>query len=467
MPIIGNTEIRFHRPEFLKPIFKKDKDTNPPADTGEANGAATGADAERAQQQARSWRYHFFRTIATAPTVQAIPSPSAPDHSNFGVNSGISSSSAVSLKHAGSHPEPVINEEENEATIDRLCARASSLNNTLNLGKARARCNELLAPKSSAARRKESEAAIDYYLTNNYPFSQPIPPKVRELMVLFDMAIRDVHHAFPYGRGNVLVRKRDALAGNAGDKPNEFDVSESMRKNGLTELGRHIGIAGDVGASSAEQDEVQTRLRYAASQMLLGAGSCSAYADTLAAASMERLPELELSNDESLQLRIIGHDDGTIRLDDIELDHTICEAAFTDENGNTYSIILDPWSDMNTPIMKEHSRYEYGEEAVACSYEDPAVPYKQVFLDYMNDAHQRLPETLDNDFLRVTLELNDETIQTADPDKNYSLTEPHQGFVTRESLNTVKEGVKLPVREGTALVTRRPSISSAQENDFL
>jgi hypothetical protein len=86
---------------------------------------------------------------------------------------------------------------------------------------------------------------------------------------------------------------------------------------------------------------------------------------------------------------------------------------------------------------------------------------------YMREASGNLQENLYNEFVELVLEEGDDAIRSADPDKDYPLTRTHEGFVTRESLNTVKEGVILPVREGTDVVTRRPSIFSTQENALL
>jgi hypothetical protein len=283
-------------------------------------------------------------------------------------------------------------------------------------------------------------------------------------MIVFDMAIRDVHRAFPYGRGNVLVRNRDALAGNAGKNPNGINVTESTSKNGLTELGRHLGLASESNSASTQTDQIQVGLQLAASQLLLGSTSCSGYVDALAAASMARLSQIRLPDGGTLQLKVIGHGDGPIRLDDVELDHNICEATFTDKDGMAYPIILDPWAEMNTPILKEHSKYQYGDEAIDYSYDDPSLPYQETMAKYMREASGNLQGNLYNDFVELVLEEGDEAIQSADPDKDYSLTGTHEGFVTRESLNTVKEGVILPVREGTEVVTRRASFHSPREN---
>jgi hypothetical protein len=319
-----------------------------------------------------------------------------------------------------------------------------------------------LPRKISPERRKESEVAIDFYLENNP--HQPVPPIVRDLMIMFDMAIRDVHRAFPYGRGNVLVRNRDALAGNAGKNPNGINVTESASKNGLTELGRHLGLASESNSASTQTDQIHVGLQLAASQLLLGSTSCSGYVDALAAASMARLSQIRLPDGGTLQLKVIGHGDGPIRLDDVALDHNICEATFTDKDGTAFPIILDPWADMNTPILKEHSKYQYGDEAIDYSYDDPTMPYQETMVKCMHEASGNLQENLYNEFVELVLDEGDEAIQSADPDKDYPLSRTHEGFVTRESLNTVKEGVILPVREGTDAVTRRPSISSTQKN---
>jgi hypothetical protein len=227
---------------------------------------------------------------------------------------------------------------------------------------------------------------------------------------MFDMAIRDVHGAFPYGRGNVLVRNRDALAGNAGNNPNGINVTESTSKNGLTELGRHLGLASESNSASTQTDQIHVGLQLAASQLLLGSTTCSGYVDALAAASMARLSRIRLPDGGTLQLKVIGHGDGPIRLDDVALDHNICEATFTDKDGMAFPIILDPWADMNTPILKEHSKYQYGDEAIDYSYDDPTVPYQETMAKHMHEASGNLQENLYNVFVELVLEEGDEAI---------------------------------------------------------
>jgi hypothetical protein len=201
-------------------------------------------------------------------------------------------------------------------------------------------------------------------------------------------------------------------------------------------------------------------MHWTASQLMVGATSCAGYTYALAPALMARLAQMQLSEGETLQLRLIEWNLDQILLDGVGIDHSICELVFTDEDGEEFKIVLDPWADMNTPLLKEHFKYDYDHVTPKWEFGDCTLPYKEMMLRSLDESLLDWQAILDGPDLK-NLPVGDKALREADPAKTYPMTEALSGFVTREALNAVKDGVELPPREGTASVTRRPSFSSA------
>jgi hypothetical protein len=88
--------------------------------------------------------------------------------------------------------------------------------------------------------------------------------------------------------------------------------------------------------------------------------------------------------------------------------------------------LMDPWCEMNTPIMKEHSAYQYGKEHVRCTFEDPALEYEKTIKEFvrMGAVHsQRMQNANSFNAQRIYSQW---MAKSADPSESYSLLNPYE-----------------------------------------
>jgi hypothetical protein len=317
---------------------------------------------------------------------------------------------------------------------------------------------ELLFGEKTPQDKRAAQAAavrnIDFYLANNP--GQPVDPRVRELLVLCDETVDDVQsHALPYGRPNVFVTNWDGIGGRSLRHPASPNADEMLARAYLSKIAREID-------SGAEASGIEQRCqRFASASLFTGCMSCGGYADLFALALQQRCAELKLTEHETIRIDSAAWP----RLNGKRVDHECCAVTYTRDNGRDpkveATIICDPWAQMNTPILAQHSRLEGW--TVRGSY-DPkafdAAATRGAIDAYLREADDLYASVRHSDTLRLRLSCLRFSLGLADSKKAYSIDDPFFGISRRQHLDFANPGVKLPRK-------RRPTHASARQSDLV
>jgi len=132
-----------------------------------------------------------------------------------------------------------------------------------------------------------------------------------------------------------------------------------------------------------------------------------------------------------------------------QIDHDVLRVIYKDENGQLFTIIIDPWSDVNTPIFVKHSTIKRGVSHV--SYGPWNDSNYEKISNGIEEACEKIPSIQNTLGVKKPVAESVFIAQTADPGKDYGLTNSFHGRMTRP-LSTAKPEIRLPYR--------RPSIAS-------
>lgn len=373
-------------------------------------------------------------------------SPSASSSSHIHQNSGGQGQTPFADNQAHlppTHSSPV--------PVPPGAGRSTFLNKiNSNYLRAQNRLNKLFSRKSPHD-YQASVRAIDFYLHRNS--SAPVPARVRNLMILLDSVSHDVHQAIPYGRGNVLIRNRNALVPTeSGKHPLDFNRSEVAGKAYLKELGEEIFQRLDEEMFDTDEEERQAQAhQIGACAILTGSSGCYGYAALFAAAAAYRCAEAGIDN---VTIDIVKAPE----LNGKRVDHVICRVAFPLQDGSHCEITHDPWGNVST-LFSHHSPYKNGN--IHCSFHSGDFPdsHKKEILSYMEEGSSLIPEVKNSSEFNQSFSDMRDHIVTADPRKSYSLEETHGGLSSIEALSMVQPGVQV--------IQRRASILSPRDSDLL
>ncbi|QKJ87099.1 hypothetical protein PMPD1_2153 [Paramixta manurensis] len=283
-----------------------------------------------------------------------------------------------------------------------------------------------------------SMEAVATYLAENHC---QVAKATQQLMVQLDLAIADVHHALPYGRGNVLVRAADGT----------IDTAATAKKVSLDELTKWLGDASPKWKKSQTVPEVTLAARRAACAMVTGSGTCANYVYLLSLMALDiseknqhcfaQPPTLTLYSDPILEGR--------------RVDHAWLTLSFQEPNGGkAIDLVLDPWAKNNRPMLAEHCAYQEGKAFFSLECGQQAAGYQQLLKENVKTLQPMLRQGLrEESFQQRVQQRLDSLPQSNDTaDTQYSMTDSYAGFVDHDAQqNAAANVITAPERRPTLL----------------
>jgi len=328
------------------------------------------------------------------------------------------------------------------------------------------------APSPQAFQAKYEAAArrVDEYLAYRAEQGASAPPEsVRQMMIRFDMGL-DLRSAVG-ARGNVIVRKDDPMwSQGADDLYSTADLDTETMERKLIPAYLSDRVVEEFGKRYSPTSARFETFKAAAS-LLMGAATCDGYASLAAFRTAAIAHELGQSFEEVRLSKITGPEievlkenpSGTPRVETTTLDHGSLLVKLVTEDKEAFSILLEPWSETNTPVLDEQMEYLAGSGEPILAHDCKSSPLIPGFAEEdirqdMNLAYQLLQKVVRDPRTLKELLLIRESMEKIDPHSIYSLATPALNyFVDRIGTN---DTMVFP----DGFPTRRPSVSRREEN---
>jgi hypothetical protein len=342
---------------------------------------------------------------------------------------------------------------------------AQAIHQQLQEGLERLNRHFLHTENESAARAEAETIADEYNAFRQGKDQAPVTGEAREFLVELIMMVKDVHSLIPYGRANVPVRNEDVLGENGASsmserQKKEFNLDASWAKDYLESARRFLMSKLRDRRHVALDRVFDAYLKSAAVSVLAGSSTCGGYTGVLLTMAAQRYAPLieegtlKLS---VLRLTAMVESDRIVNstTNGEPLNHVYCKAEFTDGDGQSHAFVVDPWPEMNCPILLENSKYSLTTERVTTGAVANAhgTDYRGLIEGLMKNAAPYLKQCRADESVRARRMILEFAHSEMDVTKAYSLWDDHRGLLSREALN-MTDGF-------TPTLKRRPSLVNA------
>lgn len=293
---------------------------------------------------------------------------------------------------------------------------------------ASARFKSVFAGKIRPEARQEATIRVDSYL--DYCAKQPVPavpPEVRQTMIGFDMLMADLRRTIDI-KTNFLSRKPNPKSSehDARYGKGEVDIEEMEAKNILQSIRNLLDFT-----LARKHNSIEKWMAVdAATSLVTGSATCDGYAGLLAFRISQicsqlqgQFEEISLSRvqNPTISLHQNPHSENA-ESEGKEVKHAALLVHLKTKDGNRYTILLDPWSEINTPVLKEHISFMDDSEKINAK----VVPLNFQELSVVNvqrevgAALQLLPAAMQHPNMSDAAQ--GDLMKTIDHEESYSLT---------------------------------------------